>query len=100
MIVFIRGAVVRLMTAVEAVMRWGVRIALLGVCAGLPLITTASGQPVETFYKGKRVTMLVGSAVGGGYDAYARLVSRHLGRFIPGHPTFVVQNMPGAAGAV
>ena len=44
--------------------------------------------------------MLVGSAVGGGYDAYARFVSRHLGRFIPGNPTFVVQNMPGAAGAV
>ena len=81
-------------------MLWGVRIALLGVCAGLPFISTASGQPVETFYKGKRLTMLVGSAVGGGYDAYARLVSRHLGRFIPGNPTFVVQNMPGAGGAV
>jgi tripartite-type tricarboxylate transporter receptor subunit TctC len=44
--------------------------------------------------------MLVGSAAGGGYDAYARFVARHLGRFIPGNPGFVVQNMPGAAGAL
>jgi tripartite-type tricarboxylate transporter receptor subunit TctC len=66
----------------------------------LVTVTSASAQTVESFYRGKRVTMLVGSAVGGGYDAYARFVSRHLGRFIPGNPTFVVQNMPGAAGAV
>src|SRR5215212_6764687 len=74
----------------------------LCIWAGLILasVSTASAQPVEAFYKGKRVTLLVGSAVGGGYDAYARLVTRHLGRFIPGNPTFVVQNMPGAAGAV
>src|SRR6476646_6463636 len=75
------------------------RIALTCVWAGL-LVSPASAQTVESFYKGKRITMLVGSAVGGGYDAYARLVSRHLGRLIPGNPTFVVQNMPGAAGAV
>jgi tripartite-type tricarboxylate transporter receptor subunit TctC len=76
------------------------RIALVGVWAGLLLGSAASAQSVEPFYKGKRLTMLVGSAVGGGYDAYARFVARHLGRFIPGNPTFVVQNMPGAAGAV
>ena len=81
-------------------MRRGARSVLLGVCAGLLLVSPALGQSVESFYKGKRLTMLVGSAVGGGYDAYARFVGRHLGRFIPGSPTFVVQNMPGAAGAV
>jgi tripartite-type tricarboxylate transporter receptor subunit TctC len=81
-------------------MLWGVRVALLGLYAGLPFIFTASAQPVELFYRGKRLTMLVGSAVGGGYDAYARMVSRHLGRFTPGNPTFVVQNMPGAGGAI
>src|SRR5262245_53968946 len=61
------------------------------------LATTASAQDsVETFYRGRAVTITVGSAVGGGYDTYARLVSRHLGRHIPGNPTIVVQNIPGA----
>ena len=78
----------------------GLPIAALCVMAGLLSVPAASAQSVELFYKGKRLTLLVGSAVGGGYDAYARMVSRHLGRFIPGNPTFVVQNMAGAAGAV
>jgi tripartite-type tricarboxylate transporter receptor subunit TctC len=60
----------------------------------------ASGAPaqdaVEAFYRGKTVTITVGSAVGGGFDTYARLVGRHLGRFVPGNPTMVVQNIPGA----
>src|SRR3977135_2843718 len=83
-------------------MRRGAGIVLLCVLAGLvPVsVSAASAQSVEAFYKGKRITLWVGPAVGGGYDAYARLVTRHLGRFIPGNPTFVVQNMPGAAGAV
>ena len=51
----------------------------------------------DDFYKGKTVTILVGSSAGGGYDAYARLLSRHLGRHIPGNPGVVVSNMPGAA---
>jgi tripartite-type tricarboxylate transporter receptor subunit TctC len=51
---------------------------------------------VEAFYRGKTVTITVGSAVGGGYDTYARLIGRHLGRHIPGNPTIVVQNIPGA----
>src|SRR5262249_25105502 len=84
----------------EQAMLRGLRDVLIAICAGLVLGTPASAQSVEQFYKGKRLTMLVGSPVGGGYDAYARMVSRHLGRFIPGNPTFVVQNMPGAAGAV
>jgi tripartite-type tricarboxylate transporter receptor subunit TctC len=78
----------------------GVSLALAGIAGVLLLAPAASAQSVEAFYKGKRITLLVGSAVGGGYDAYARFVSRHFGRFIPGNPTFVVQNMPGAAGAV
>jgi tripartite-type tricarboxylate transporter receptor subunit TctC len=78
----------------------GWRHALIGVWTVLLLATPAAAQSVEAFYKGKRLNIVVGSAVGGGYDAYARLVSRHLGRYIPGNPTFVVQNMPGAGGAV
>jgi tripartite-type tricarboxylate transporter receptor subunit TctC len=58
--------------------------------------SAAAQSSVEPFYRGKTVTITVGSAVGGGYDAYARLVARHLGRHIPGNPTIVVQNMPGA----
>jgi tripartite-type tricarboxylate transporter receptor subunit TctC len=50
----------------------------------------------EDFYRGKTLTILVGYAVGGGYDTNARLVSRHIGRHIPGNPTVLVANMPGA----
>jgi tripartite-type tricarboxylate transporter receptor subunit TctC len=50
----------------------------------------------EDFYKGKTVTLVVGYSAGGGYDTNARLIARHLGRFIPGNPTIVVNNMPGA----
>ncbi len=55
---------------------------------------------IERFYQGKRMQVIVGSGAGGGYDVYARHVARHLGRFIPGAPIFVVQNMPGAGGVV
>jgi tripartite-type tricarboxylate transporter receptor subunit TctC len=58
----------------------------------------AQSDPVADFYKRTNITVLVGSGVGGGYDAYARLLSRHMGRFAPGAPTMVVQNMPGAGG--
>ena len=51
---------------------------------------------VAAFYKGKTVTILAGSSAGGGVDVYARLVGRHLGKHIPGQPSVIVQNMPGA----
>jgi tripartite-type tricarboxylate transporter receptor subunit TctC len=51
----------------------------------------------DGFYRGKTVTIVVGYSAGGGYDQYARLVARHLGRHIPGQPNVIVQNMPGAA---
>lgn len=50
----------------------------------------------QNFYEGKTVRMIVGSDAGGGFDTFGRLFARHLGRFIPGAPNFVVQNMPGA----
>ncbi len=56
----------------------------------------ARADPVEDFYRGRTVTILVGFTAGGGYDLYARLLGRHIGRHIPGNPTVVVQNMPGA----
>ena len=100
-----RDLVIRLLGAMSALanvenMMRAARFALASVIwAGL-LVGPVAAQSIESFYKGKRLTMLVGSAAGGGYDLYARTVARHLGRFIPGNPTFVVQNMPGAAGAV
>ena len=63
------------------------------------LLVAASGaraDAVSDFYKGKQVQLIVGYAPGGGYDVYARLVARHIGKKIPGEPTVVVQNMPGA----
>ena len=51
---------------------------------------------MEAFYKGKQISMIVGSSAGGGYDTYARLLARHFGDVIPGNPTVVVQNMSGA----
>jgi tripartite-type tricarboxylate transporter receptor subunit TctC len=66
------------------------------VAIALALASPARAQSVEEFYRGKTVTILVGFTAGGGYDLYARVLGRHLGRNIPGNPTVVVQNMPGA----
>ncbi|MEA3024790.1 MAG: hypothetical protein QOF91_75 [Alphaproteobacteria bacterium] len=62
----------------------------------LALAFPAHAQSVEEFYRGRSITILVGFTAGGGYDLYARLLGRHMGRHIPGNPTIVVQNMPGA----
>ncbi len=71
-----------------------------GLLVGLLVLgAPASAQEtVADFYKGKQIRVIVPSAAGGGFDLYARYLSRHLGRYIPGNPTFVVQNMPGAGG--
>ena len=57
---------------------------------------TASAQSVAAFYKGRNITMLIGSGAGGGYDTYSRVLARHLDKYIPGNPHIVAQNMPGA----
>jgi len=56
----------------------------------------AAADAVEDFYKGRQLNLVVGYGPGGGYDVYARLIARHLGRYVPGNPNVVVQNMPGA----
>ena len=74
-------------------------ITLVGV--GLLLAaaaTPAQAQSVADFYKGKTVNVLIGVGVGGEYDLQARLVARHIGKHIPGHPNVVPQNMIGAGG--
>ncbi len=55
-----------------------------------------AAQGVADFYRGKTVTLTVGYSAGGGYDTYARILARHMGRHIPGNPAIVVQNAPGA----
>lgn len=59
---------------------------------------SASAEDAATFYNGKNLKIIVGSGAGGGYDGYARLLGRHIGDHIPGHPHMIVQNMPGASG--
>jgi tripartite-type tricarboxylate transporter receptor subunit TctC len=71
----------------------------------LPLIAMmALGWPTaasaQNFYAGKQITLMCGAAVGGGYDAHARLLARHLARFIPGNPSIIVQNQPAAGSLV
>lgn len=53
---------------------------------------------IAKFYKGKDITFIIGNSAGGSYDQWARVISRHMGKHIPGHPDFVPVNMPGAGG--
>ncbi|MGE0626688.1 MAG: Bug family tripartite tricarboxylate transporter substrate binding protein [Hyphomicrobiaceae bacterium] len=74
------------------------------VLAGLlSLALTASAgsvfaDPVADFYKGRQISIIVAHTTGTGYDTYARVLARHMGRHIPGSPTFVVHNIDGASG--
>ncbi len=60
------------------------------------LPAAAGAQSPAEFYKGKNVELYIGYSVGGGYDVYARMVARHMGKHIPGNPTIVPKNMEGA----
>lgn len=75
-------------------------LALLAVALLIGLSAGAAAQPVEQFYRGRTMTLLVGTSPGGINDISARLVARHLGRFIPGNPNIIVQNLPGGGGLV
>jgi tripartite-type tricarboxylate transporter receptor subunit TctC len=70
-------------------------LALLLVCF-YPL--QAKADPVADFYNGRTVSIVVSTSTAGGYDTLARAVARHLGKHVPGNPTFIVRNMPGAGG--
>jgi tripartite-type tricarboxylate transporter receptor subunit TctC len=73
------------------------RLGLIGAAAGVAL--TAAPAVAADYYAGKAIDLIVSNAPGGGFDIYARTIARHLGRHIPGNPTIVVKNMPGAGGA-
>src|SRR5262249_57435140 len=60
----------------------------------------ATAQSVADFYRGRTITCFIGYGVGGGYDLFARTISRHMPRHIPGNPTILPVNMPGASSMV
>src|SRR6478672_11057810 len=77
------------------------RSPMKGMLLALPIVvlagaTAAKADDVADFYKGKTVRIIVGVGVGSGYDINARALARHLGAHIPGNPTVIVQNQPGA----
>jgi tripartite-type tricarboxylate transporter receptor subunit TctC len=74
-------------------------LALLTTAIGLVLAGSGSLE-AQSFFAGKTIRIVVGLAPGGGFDTYARLVARHLGKHIPGNPTIVVENMTGAGGLI
>ncbi len=71
-------------------------------CAVTALLALASAptqaQTVEAFYTGKQISLIIGNAAGSGYDVIGRMVGRHMGKYIPGNPKLVPQNMNGAGG--
>jgi tripartite-type tricarboxylate transporter receptor subunit TctC len=64
----------------------------------IALLALAGTGAADDFYKDKKITLLVGSTAGGGYDTDGRLIAKYMPRYIPGHPNIVVSNMPGASG--
>jgi tripartite-type tricarboxylate transporter receptor subunit TctC len=75
-------------------------LAAAGLAASLWVAPASKAQDAEGFYKGRNINLIVGYGPGGGYDVYGRLIARHIGRYIPGQPSVVVQNMPGAGSLV
>src|SRR5262245_47675935 len=71
-----------------------------GCVALAALAVMASSAYAADYYAGKTITFIVGTDIGGGFSIYARAISRHLPRHIPGRPTIVLKNVPGAGGAI
>src|SRR5262245_56877391 len=69
---------------------------ILALCS----ISLAHAQSPADFYNGKTIDLYIGYSAGGGYDVYARALARHMTRFVPGNPTIVPKNMPGAGSLV
>lgn len=73
---------------------------LLSFYLFIPSTFSAVVYAQESFYKGKTIRIVVGYAAGGGYDLYSRTIARHMAKYIPGHPTMIVENMPGAGSLI
>ena len=77
-----------------------VRAARLAVLSLVLLPSVVLADAISDFYKNKQISILISSTAGSGYDTYARLLSRNLGNYIPGKPSFIPRNMPGAGGMI
>jgi tripartite-type tricarboxylate transporter receptor subunit TctC len=77
-------------------LRMSTRLGAAVLAAGLWAVPAAAQEDVAAFYRGKTLRIVVGVAVGSGYEINARLLARHLGAHLPGNPTIIVQNQPGA----
>src|SRR6266853_926723 len=91
-----RRGLARFCPTMERAMHRALQVLALGFLFGPGLAAFAA----DDFYKGKTITLVVANAAGGGYDLYARLLARHMGRHIPGEPSFIVKYQPGAGGMV
>src|SRR4051812_28916770 len=67
-------------------------------CVALAMLSSAASA--DDFYRGKTITISVGGTAGGGFDTISRVMSTHLGKYIPGNPSFVVRDVPGGGGIV
>lgn len=74
--------------------------AIAGSVLTIAMCSGVQAQSVEDFYRGRNISVIIPNAPGGSFDLYGRLVARHIGRFLPGSPGTVPQNMPGAGGMV
>lgn len=80
--------------------RWRLLAAILCALTLSVQAPAARAQSVADFYRGKTVRIIIGTSIGGAYGVFSQLVSRHIGRFIPGAPTVIIQSMPAAGGLV
>ena len=76
----------------------GIGLMLASVLATATAVYAAAPNP--EFYSGKVIRVIVGFSAGGGFDTYARSLSRYMGKYIPGNPTIIVENMPGAGSLI
>ncbi len=75
-------------------------LSLVAAFIGCMLTSLITAFPTPAFYEGKVIRIIVGYSAGGGFDANARTIARHMGKYIPGNPTLIVENMPGAGSQI
>jgi tripartite-type tricarboxylate transporter receptor subunit TctC len=97
-VIFNYGADVVSQHLVHRSLKACVRLGLVSAGAAVITISQAVADPVASFYRGKAVSIIVGTPPGGGFDLYGRLLARHWGRSIPGEPALILRNMPGGGG--
>ena len=76
------------------------RASLIALASFGMSVAAQAQQSVEDFYRGRTISILMGTGPGGSYDLYGRLIANHIGRHLPGQPSVIVEHMPGAGGAI